>query len=56
MQANLFPIFALFPCRCTETTSIFFNLVCYILFNFFASIACSTLPVPFGVLIPTFKV
>ena len=28
----------------------------YILFNFFASIACSTLPVPFGVLIPTFKV
>ena len=41
---------------CTESTSIFFNLVCYILFNFAFSILCSTLPVPFGVLIPTFKV
>lgn len=41
---------------CTDSTSIFFNLACYILFNFLASIICSTLPVPFGVLIPTFKV
>ena len=40
----------------TSTSSVFATLTCYILFNFFASIACSTLPVPFGVLIPTFKV
>ena len=38
------------------SASVFATLTCYILFNFFASIACSTLPVPFGVLIPTFKV
>ena len=40
----------------TSASSVFATLTCYILFNFFASIVCSTLPVPFGVLIPTFKV
>ncbi len=40
----------------TPYTDIFTNLVIYILMTFFLSIIAATLPVPTGVLIPTFKV
>ena len=40
----------------TPYTDIFTNLVIYILMTFFLSILAATLPVPTGVLIPTFKV
>ena len=40
----------------TPYTSVFVNLIIYILLTFFLSIVAATLPVPTGVLIPTFKV
>jgi chloride channel 2 len=39
----------------TPYTSIFTNLAIYIAYTFFGSILASTLPVPTGVVIPTFK-
>ncbi|CAB4059445.1 CLCN2 [Lepeophtheirus salmonis] len=40
----------------TDHTNVFINLSIYILQTFFLSIIAATLPVPTGVLIPTFKV
>jgi len=40
----------------TPHTGVFENLLIYILMTFFLSIVAATLPVPTGVLIPTFKV
>lgn len=40
----------------TPNTSVFVNLVLYILFTFFFSIVASTIPVPSGIFIPVFKI
>lgn len=40
----------------TGRTGIFFNLAAFVVFTFFGSIVASTLPVPTGVVIPTFKI
>ncbi|XP_060649404.1 chloride channel protein 2 isoform X8 [Drosophila nasuta] len=40
----------------TNYTSVFGNLVCYLVFTFFFSIIASTIPVPSGMFIPVFKI
>ncbi|XP_066251940.1 chloride channel protein 2 isoform X2 [Euwallacea similis] len=40
----------------TDYTGVIFCLNCYVIFNFIASIICSTIPVPAGAFIPVFKI